>query len=579
MTPGAGRAAQLAEHSARLVGTDAGLARRAAQQATAAARAGGDGRSAALALRAHGRAALELGRLDEATRVLRDAVREAERAGAPQAAAEARITLAYALPERGRTADALGQLDRAAAVLRGRAAAPVFMQRGLVLWRCGRTDEALEAYQRALPSLRRGPDRLMEARLYNNRSLVYIDLGELALAEADLRRVADLARAEGQDGMAADAETNLGYLNLRRGDVPAALAYLDSAEATLRAQGVVPRELLLTRGELLLSVGAFDEARHTAERAIEQLTAAGWQSLLAEAELLRSQAQLAGDDVPAAQQAARAAVALFGRQRRLGWATVARYTSLRADERAGELTPHLRRRALREGRPAGRDGLARAGAGRAHRGCPGRARPRRRRHRPSRAAPGCRSAHQTQHRAADQGLVRRGARAVGHRPRGGGRAGTAGRVPRDGAAAGDSRRDRASGPRGQPRARRRVARYPDRRTGRVAAQGVRLGRALASRRPGAAAGAATGRRGAGRGAGRAAPGLRRSRGRAVGVPAGRPAARPPPHAGGPGTPVGPPGWKARLPRWSACRRRWTEPMSRTWRHTACSAATTRCSPP
>jgi hypothetical protein len=91
MTPGAGRAAQLAEHSARLVGTDAGLARRAAQQATAAARAGGDGRSAALALRAHGRAALELGRLDEATRVLRDAVREAERAGAPQAAAEARI--------------------------------------------------------------------------------------------------------------------------------------------------------------------------------------------------------------------------------------------------------------------------------------------------------------------------------------------------------------------------------------------------------------------------------------------------------------------------------------------------------
>ena len=354
MNRGTQRTEQLAERAARLVGTDAGLARRTAQQATAAARAAGDGRSAALALRAHGRAALELGQLAEATQALREAVREAERAGEPRAAAEARITLAYALSERGRTADALRQLDRAAEVLRGRAAAPMLMQRGLVLWRCGRTDEALLAYRRALPMLRRGPDRLMEARLYNNRSLLYIDRGELVAAEADLRRVAALARAEGQAGMAADAETNLGYLNLRRGDVPAALGFLDSAEATYRAQDVRPRELLLTRGELLLTVGAFDEARETAERAIALLTAAGWRSLLAEAQLLLSQAQLAANDVPAAQQAARAAATLFGRQRRPGWATVARYTSLRADERAGELTPQLRRRALREaGRLAG----------------------------------------------------------------------------------------------------------------------------------------------------------------------------------------------------------------------------------
>jgi tetratricopeptide (TPR) repeat protein len=98
--------------------------------------------------------------------------------------------------------------------------------------------------------------------------------------------------------MAADAETDLGYLNLRRSDVPAALDFLDSAEAAYRAQGVVPRELLLTGGELLLSVGAFDEARQTAERAIEQLTAAGWRSLLAEAQLLLSQAQLAGSWPP-----------------------------------------------------------------------------------------------------------------------------------------------------------------------------------------------------------------------------------------------------------------------------------------
>jgi tetratricopeptide (TPR) repeat protein len=348
MTGRADRTAQLAEAAARMVGSNASLARRAAQQATAAARAGGDVRSVALALRAQGRAALELGRLDEATRVLREAVREAAAAGEPEAAAEARVSLAYALSERGRTGDALRELDRAALVLRGAPAATMLMQRGLVLWRCGRTDEALDEYRRALRTLRRGPDRLMEARLYNNRSLVYIDRGELVAAEADLHRFVALCRELGQHALAADGETNLGFLNLRRGDVPAALAYLDSAEATYRAQDVVPRELLLTRGELLLTVGAFDEARQTAERAIEQLTAAGWRSLLAEAQLLLSQAQLAGSDVTAAQGAARAAAQLFGRQRRPGWATVARYTALRADERAGELTPQLRRRALRE---------------------------------------------------------------------------------------------------------------------------------------------------------------------------------------------------------------------------------------
>src|SRR5215207_3621501 len=344
-----------AEAAARLVGTNPPQAQAVAQEAVALARAAGDARAAAQAHRAHGRAALELGRLDQATRSFRTAVRAAERGGEPATAAESRISLAYALSERGRTADALRELDRAAEVLRGQQAAAGLMQRGLVLWRCGRTDEALESYRRALPTLRRGPDRLVEARLYNNRSLVYVDRGELAAAEADLRRVVELCRAEGQDMLAADAEANLGYVAFRRGDAPAALGFLDSAEAAYRAQGVRPRELLLTRGELLLSVGAFDEARQTAERAIEQFAAAGWRSLLAEAQLLLSQDQLAGDDVDAALTAATRAATLLGHQHRPGWATVARYTALRAEERAGQLTPELRRRALREaGRLAAR---------------------------------------------------------------------------------------------------------------------------------------------------------------------------------------------------------------------------------
>ena len=524
-----------------MVGTNPGLARRTAQDAAAAARAGGDGRTAALALRAHGRAALELGRLDEATRVLRESVREADRAGEPEAAAEARVSLAYALSERGRTADALRQLDRAADVLRGQRAAGVLMQRGVVLWRCGRTDEALEAYRRALPVLRRGPDRLVEARLYNNRSLVYIDRGELAAAEADLLRFAELCRAEGQHVLAADAETNLGFVTFRRGDVPAALGFLDSAEATYRVHGVPPRELLLTRGELLLSVGAFDEARQTAERAIEQFTAAGWRSLLAEAQLLLSQAQLAGDDLDAAQGAAEhgrhalrpAAAARLGHGGAVHGA---------AGGRAGRRAhPAAAPAGAAGGRPAGRDGLAGAGAGRpAHRreGGAGAGRPR---HRTAGDAAGGHRPHPGQHRAADPGLVRGGDGPAGHRPGGRGRAGAAGRVPGDGAAAGHARRHRAAGARGQPRPRRRHPRHPAGHPQRVAAQGAGLDRALAGRHAAAAAGAAAGGRGAGRRAGRAAPGLRGHRGRAAVRPAGGAADVPAADAGGAGTPADPAG--------------------------------------
>ena len=336
--------ATAAAEADQLVGRDPKRAQRVAQEAIAAARSAGDRAAAAQAYRAHGRAAYELGRLDEAVASLR----RASRVGAGAAAARARMTLAFVLAEQGRTAVALRELDRAAPALRGLHAGELLMQRGLILWRSGRTEEALDAYRRALPAVRRGGDRLAEARLYNNRSLVYADRGELAAAEHDLRRVAELCRAEGKDLLAADAEANLGFVASRRGDVPAALAFLDAAEETYRAQAVGPRELLLTRGEVLLSVGAFDEARGAAERAIDQFSAAGWHSLLAEALLLLSQAQLAGGEVDAARAAATRAAALFTRQRRPGWATVARYTALRAEERAADFTPRLRRRALRE---------------------------------------------------------------------------------------------------------------------------------------------------------------------------------------------------------------------------------------
>lgn len=340
--------ADVAAEAAALVGRNPRQAKRLAAEALAAARAAGDVEAAAAADRANAQAEYRLGRLDEAVGSLRSAIRRAERGGAGATAARSRVTLAFMLAEQGRTALALRELDRADRVLRGLPAAESMMQRGLVLWRSGRTEESLDAYRRALPGVRRSGDRIAEARVYNNRGLVYIDRGELALAEADLRRVSELCRAEGAEVLAADAEANLAVAAFRRGDVPRALEFLDRADTTYRKHGVEAAGLALTRGEVLLSVGAFEEARETAEGAIGRFTRSGWGSLEAEAQLLSAQAQLAAGHVDAAQAAASRAAELFGRQRRPGWATVARYTALRAEERAGLLTPQLRRRALRE---------------------------------------------------------------------------------------------------------------------------------------------------------------------------------------------------------------------------------------
>ena len=337
----------LAEQAARLVGTNPRSAHRVSLEAVAAARSTDDAVAEARAWRANARAAFELGDLDSAIGAAQSAVRRAERADASTVAAEARMSLAYFLAEKGRTSDALAELDEAAVHLKGLPSAKLSMQRGLVLWRAGRTAEALAAYRRALPTLRRGDDGLSEGRLYTNRGLLYLDRGEYASAEADLRRAATLYQQQGQEVLAADAVHNLGHVATRRGDVPTALKLLDEAEAIYQKFDLPARETPLTRSELLLSVGLVGEARDASERAIAVFTSAGLRSLLAEALLMGAQAALAQGDTEAAREAAGRAARMFTRQRRPGWAAVARYVLLRADEQADLLTPALRRRALR----------------------------------------------------------------------------------------------------------------------------------------------------------------------------------------------------------------------------------------
>ena len=339
--------AELAAEALRLVGSDPRRALHVARGAADDARRANDLVAEAQAQRALGRAAWELGQIPDAVAALRLAVQLACRGDAMVTAAEARMTLSFLLAESGQTAAALRETERALTALQGTQRSEALMQRGLILWRCGRTGEALDAYRQALPSLRRGSDRHAEARLYNNRGLLYVDSGDYKAAATDLERAAALFQELGQHLDVADAQYNLGFVAARRGDVPEALDLLEAAETLLQRRGLSRGELSVTRAEVLLSVGLVGEARKTAERAATHFTDLGWRSQLPEALLLLAQTALADGDVEAGRAAATRAVRLFSAQRRPGWTAVARYVALRADERGQHDLPSLRRRALR----------------------------------------------------------------------------------------------------------------------------------------------------------------------------------------------------------------------------------------
>jgi tetratricopeptide (TPR) repeat protein len=199
-------------------------------------------------------AAMALGDSAAALEHIRRALRAAERAGLTRRAAEARMTLSFIHGFRGDGRRALAAADRAAGGLHGLDAARLAAQRALILQRLGRADEALAAYRRALPVLRRHADRVWEARLLCNRGVLYVYRGALASAERDLRAAARICDEIGATYLGASVQHNLGFTSARRGAVPEALTEYDGADARYAAAGASTAPLLLDRAELLLSV-------------------------------------------------------------------------------------------------------------------------------------------------------------------------------------------------------------------------------------------------------------------------------------------------------------------------------------
>ena len=303
--------------------------------------------AAAIATWARGLARRELGDLGQARRDIEAAIRAAADVAGAEIVARMRDSLAFTLFLLGEDRAALRQTDLAAPHLKGAAAARLRMQQGLILHRLGDTEAALRAYRRALTGMVRAGDTLGEVRLRVNRSILHTYRWDLAAAQADLERAHALALELGQPMVLAGCQHNLGYVEGRRGDVPAALEWYARARETYRQAGISRGNaavLEVDQAQLLLEVGLSDEAFETARRAIDLLGEGGNEADRAEATLLAAQAALASRRIGEAEDLARTAADAFARQHRTSWRALADYVALQA--RLADLTqrPEVTRR-------------------------------------------------------------------------------------------------------------------------------------------------------------------------------------------------------------------------------------------
>ena len=292
-----------------------------------------DTETKAVAWWALGLASRQLSDLAAAEGALRQGLETATSAGLERRVGQIRSSLALVLLYMGDTQSALDEAERAVGGLKGADLARNEMQIGLILQRLGRLDQALVRYRSALEGLRRSSDRLAEARLLSNRGVLHGYRGELDLGVSDLVTAREIAENLGQDLLVAGCAHNLGFLEGRRGDVPAALGWFDRAEAAYEALGRPPgmiEVLWANRGELLLATGLYSEAEEAVGAAIAGLEKTENKTDLSETRLLAAEVALASRHPENALDAATRASEEFTEQHRHAWRLLAEYAMLRA---------------------------------------------------------------------------------------------------------------------------------------------------------------------------------------------------------------------------------------------------------
>ncbi|MFI9008114.1 CHAT domain-containing protein [Actinosynnema sp. NPDC053489] len=232
--------------------------------------------------------------------------------------------------------------------------------RGLLLLNAGLIEDAVTVFDSALEHHERRlaigdpTPALVEPMVKSlwSRGTAHTRLGSIGQARQDLARAVAVATEHGLSDRAADAAHALAVLELRRGDVPAALRRFETSERSFRERGLdMPVLLGLDRAQALMAAGLADEAGSQLDGVLPVLRAAhGVTRYLGNVELYRAAAAYMTGDLDLARTMASSA---RQRMRRWGCETcVANATliGLRVDTaralRSGRVPRSVPRRAL-----------------------------------------------------------------------------------------------------------------------------------------------------------------------------------------------------------------------------------------
>ncbi len=298
--------------------------RRALKLATALQVPTSDAVVHSIAARVQGLALFQLDDVEAALGAAREAVRWGHRAGSPTVEAEARMSLAYLLSWRGRSAEAVRVIGRAVDVLDGLELARALALRGVVRHQQGRIAVAVPDYSAAIAVLREADDPVWLGKVLMNRGNAHAHLLSFGAADADLQEARELFEKSDAALSQGHVDHNLGYLEVLRGDIPAALEYFDRAGARFVELGAQLGPLLRDRAELLLSARLIAEASEVAERAVAACLTEGRGAILPEARLILARTRQLQGNLDGALGQARSAARELDRQGQRQLAALAR---------------------------------------------------------------------------------------------------------------------------------------------------------------------------------------------------------------------------------------------------------------
>jgi tetratricopeptide (TPR) repeat protein len=224
---------------------------------------------AAAAHHAAGLVHRDFGDVREAVAELRAAYRSIRRTADRDREAEILATLGVALVMGGQTRRGLAVLDAVVPGQTGVLAGRLFIRRGWVLGAVlGRLTDALADFEHAVEALTGTGDSVWEARAFGMRAMALLAMGMIDRADDDYARSEELFAKAGQEVEYADARQARGAVALARGDLPAALQFLDDAQQIVEDLGVLEPDLYANKCLVLLAAGLTHEALVDINRAV-----------------------------------------------------------------------------------------------------------------------------------------------------------------------------------------------------------------------------------------------------------------------------------------------------------------------